>query len=57
MIRGVGDPLVAMYARAYLSRKGVELMRGRNQYLMNGFKDYLFTEKVPFRPLMSFLST
>ncbi len=50
MIRGVGDPLVAMYARAYLARKGVELMRGRNQYLLDGFKDYLFTEKaqIPF---------
>lgn len=52
MIRGVGDPLVASFARAYLARKGVLLMRGRNQYLLDGFSDYLYTEKVR-PPLMS----
>lgn len=47
MIRGVADPLVAQYARAYLALKGVSLLRpGVSQYLFDGFKDYLFIEKV-----------
>eukprot|EP01128_Nolandella_sp_AFSM9_P003543 TRINITY_DN152_c5_g1_i1.p1 TRINITY_DN152_c5_g1~~TRINITY_DN152_c5_g1_i1.p1 ORF type:complete len:1034 (+),score=290.67 TRINITY_DN152_c5_g1_i1:145-3102(+) len=46
MIRGVADPLVAQYARAYLARKGVQLMKpNASQYLFDGFKDYLFVER------------
>ena len=43
--------LVAMYARAYLARKGLEVARGRTQHLLECFNDYLYTEKVrSFRP-------
>lgn len=57
MIRGIGDPLVAMYARTYLARKGNctlfpfdfvghEVAPNIKDYLIGGFDDFMFTEKL-----------
>lgn len=43
MIKGIGDPLVAMYARAYLARKGIEVTPTLKDYLLNAFDDYIIT--------------
>mmetsp|Transcript_29295 Transcript_29295/g.41243 ORF Transcript_29295/g.41243 Transcript_29295/m.41243 type:complete len:982 (+) Transcript_29295:64-3009(+) len=46
MIKGIGDPLVAMYARTYLARKGIEVTPWLKDYLLNAFDDYIVTHKV-----------
>lgn len=50
MVRGIGDPLVAAFTRAYLARKGLEVFRGRSTpappYLQEGFRDWLQTERL-----------
>ncbi len=43
MIRGIGDPLVAMYVRCYLSRKGYEVAANMKDYLLESFYDFLFS--------------
>eukprot|EP00002_Diphylleia_rotans_P012179 TRINITY_DN2382_c0_g1_i2.p1 TRINITY_DN2382_c0_g1~~TRINITY_DN2382_c0_g1_i2.p1 ORF type:complete len:995 (-),score=236.10 TRINITY_DN2382_c0_g1_i2:586-3570(-) len=45
MIRGIGDPLVSLYARAYLARKGFEVAPHIKDYLMTCFLDFLVTQK------------
>lgn len=45
MIRGIGDPLVACYARAYLCRVGMTVAPDTKNHLMPNFKDYLKTVK------------
>ena len=40
MIRGIGDPLVATYARCYLVRIGV-LVTTNKSFILNNFKDFL----------------
>eukprot|EP01094_Clydonella_sp_ATCC50884_P003835 TRINITY_DN1294_c0_g1_i1.p1 TRINITY_DN1294_c0_g1~~TRINITY_DN1294_c0_g1_i1.p1 ORF type:complete len:822 (+),score=193.91 TRINITY_DN1294_c0_g1_i1:196-2661(+) len=45
MLRGIGDPLVAAYARAYLARKGRENCPLVKDYLLGCFKDYVDTER------------
>lgn len=42
MIRGIGDPLVAAYARCYLIRVGVVVSNNR-EYMKEGFVDFLAT--------------
>ena len=39
----MGDPLIACYARAYLVRKGRELMRSDKGYIGTCVEDILFT--------------
>ena len=43
MIRGIGDPLVACYARAYLCRVGLFVAPNARTHLMPNFTDYLCT--------------
>lgn len=43
MTRGIGDPLVAAYARCYLCRVGVNIALGFKDHLMPCFDDFLFT--------------
>lgn len=43
MLRGIGDPLVALYARAYLARKGHEIAPHQREYLLGLFYDHLYT--------------
>lgn len=43
MIRGIGDPLVACYARAYLCRVGLFVAPNARTHLMPNFTDYLST--------------
>lgn len=44
MVRGIGNPLVAWYARCYLCRVGV-LTNLRINYFEESFKDILLTYK------------
>ena len=49
VLRGVGDPLVSVYARAYLARKGRELVRAEKGYLGTCVEDamYILKTQVP----------
>lgn len=40
-VRGIGDPLIAMYARLYLARKGFELVPEDKDYLILMFRDFI----------------
>lgn len=40
MIRGIGDPLVATYARCYLVRVGLTVSAEKN-YIKENFNDFL----------------
>jgi hypothetical protein len=41
-IRGIGDPLVAIFTRCYLVRIGTSLIKER-EYIKDNFLDFLFT--------------
>ena len=44
VIRGIGDPLIAAYARAYLTRAGARVLRvSGNGHLFRAYSDYMYT--------------
>jgi hypothetical protein len=56
MIRGLGDPLVATYARAYLMRIGVQAEIGGTDFMTTALYDFLFTaQQWESRPVLGFM--
>lgn len=45
MIRGIGDPLLAAYARMYVCKVGSEVAPNLTQYMSEGVEDFLQTLK------------
>lgn len=43
MIRGIGDPLAAVYARCYLCRVGISVAPGVKTHLLPNFHDFMAT--------------
>lgn len=50
MIRGIGDPLVAVYAHCYLCRVGVAVTTGDREYIKENFYDFLASYNQLFSP-------
>ncbi|XP_058794245.1 VPS35 endosomal protein-sorting factor-like [Phymastichus coffea] len=48
MIRGIGDPLVAIYARCYLCRVGFALKTFSLEFVTENFYDFLYTYRKLF---------
>lgn len=57
MIRGIGDPTVAVYTRMYLAITGIKLLDSQTvQVLVDSFQDYLFMYKeFKVRKMISYL--
>ncbi|CAD1481042.1 unnamed protein product [Heterotrigona itama] len=54
MIRGIGDPLVAVYARCYLCRVGLALNETSDfEFVRENFYDFLFTYQQLFGPFVA----
>lgn len=43
MVRGIGDPLVAVYTRCYLSRVGISLPNMNSSFAKDNLTDFLLT--------------
>lgn len=41
MIRGIGNPLVAVYARCYLCRIGISVMTTDTKYIIENIYDFI----------------
>lgn len=50
MIRGIGDPLVAVYAHCYLCRVGMAVTTGDREYIKENFYDFLASYNQLFSP-------
>lgn len=48
MIRGIGDPLVAIYARCYLCRIGVSLNVNKLDFFKENFYEFLLVHDQVF---------
>ncbi|XP_033219620.1 VPS35 endosomal protein sorting factor-like [Belonocnema kinseyi] len=52
MIRGIGNPLIAIYARCYLCRVGLALKATDFDFAKENFYDFLFTYQQLFSPAL-----